>query len=281
VGSVKLRHETVTLDYGFRVGYTDVGQGIPLVFLHGLGVSARAYEELMVELAEVGFRVIGLDAVNHGRTDSMPWGHTVEDMVYVTRCALDKLKITYAIMAGHSMGGGMIVEFAARYPERVIAAVLLDAAAGAEHHEGMQMGKLHSMAPRAAQKLAGAVVDLVGDGAHAASLRDLKGWVKLTSILRSSVAGFRFIRAAYALVQADTVPLLPTLNDRKVPTAILHGELDQIVPLCAARSAAELAGADLYVVDEAFHSWMLADPRQGAELILKAVVKLLNRSDWS
>jgi pimeloyl-ACP methyl ester carboxylesterase len=275
-----LRHKTLILDDGFRVGVSEVGQGPALVFLHGMSVSTLAYEELLIELAGAGFRVIGLDAANHGRSDSLPWGHTVEDMMEVTAQAMDKLGVHYAVMVGHSMGGGIIVEFAARYPERVLAAVLLDAAAGAEHHAGTRVGSGSTFALRAARWFAGAFIDVIGDGIQAARLRSCDGNLRLMQILRSSVSGFRFVRAAYALMQADTVPLLPLLKTYKIPTAILHGELDQIVPLAAAMSAAELAGASLYVVDGVFHSWMLADPAMGANLILKAVIELLNRGDW-
>lgn len=283
---MRVTHKVVLTDDGYRVGVTEVHHphgpraGLPLVFLHGLGVSSWAYKELLVELSEYGFWVIGLDAMNHGTSGSLPWGHTVEDMMHITAKALDRLRVHSAIMVGHSMGGGMTVEFAARYPHRVLAAVLLDAAAGAEHHAGTRVGKLHTIAPRAVQKLVGAAVDIVGDGVQAIKIRGFRENLRFAKMLRSSLSGFRFVKAAYALMQADTVPLLLELDRRKVPTAILHGERDQIVPLAAARSAAKLAGASLYVLDGAFHSWMLADPEMGADHIAQAVITLLNRSDW-
>lgn len=271
---MRMTHKIVLTDDGFRVGVTEVGEGIPLVFLHGLSVSSWAYKELLFELAEYGFRAIGLDAVNHGTSGSLSWGHTVEDMMQVTAKALDRLGVRYAIMAGHSMGGGMVVEFAARYPDRVMAAVLLDAAAGAEHHAACQVGNLHTLAPRAAQKLAGAFVDVIGDAVQASRIRSVGGRMKFAKMLRQSLSGLRFVKAAYALMKADTVPLLPLLKAYKVPTAIIHGELDQIVPLAAAVSAAELAGASLYVVDGVFHSWMLADPGLAADLITLAIFNM-------
>ncbi|WP_419539592.1 alpha/beta fold hydrolase [Paraburkholderia bengalensis] len=100
-----MKHETIVLADGFRVGVSTVGTGAPLVFLHGLSVSAKAYEEMLTRLAEHGFRVIALDAANHGRSGSLPTGHTVEDMTRVTLKTLDELDIHRAIFAGHSMGG--------------------------------------------------------------------------------------------------------------------------------------------------------------------------------
>ncbi|QNL29913.1 hydrolase [Mycobacterium phage Manu] len=262
---MKLKHKTIVLDDGFRVGVSQVGTGIPLVFLHGLTVSALAYEELLIELAQRGFAVTALDAVNHGRTDSLPFGHTVEEMTRVTLRALDALDIDQAVFVGHSMGGGMVTEIAPRYPERVLAAVLLDAAAGKEHHDNLKDPL------RAVQRLSGAFVDVLGDTYQAVKLRSAAEGLSLAQTLRSSVTGFRFVRAAYALLKADTVPLLKAMKALDVRTVVVHGLADQIVPFAAGKSAAELSGGTLYVI-EGFHSWMLADPELAAEVIVFALL---------
>jgi pimeloyl-ACP methyl ester carboxylesterase len=272
---MKLKHKVITLPDGFRVGVSEVGEGTPLVFLHGLSVSALAYEELLIELAHRGYRVIGIDAPNHGRSGSLPWGHTIEDMALVIGEAAGELDIEQAVWVGHSMGGGLVVELATMSPEAVKAVVLLDAAAGAEHHAGIRVGRHPRIVITAVQKLAGAVIDVVGDGYRAAEIRSLREGLRLIKTLRASVTGFRFVRAAYALMLADTVPLLPLLDRFNVPTAIIHGELDQIVPLAAAISAADLADADLYTIDGAFHSWMVSDPDLGGELIALAIEELV------
>ncbi|AFQ97367.1 esterase/lipase [Mycobacterium phage Rebeuca] len=266
-----MKRRTIVLDDGFRVGVTQHGTGTPLVFLHGLSVSARAYEELFVELGKRGFAVTALDAVNHGRTDSLPWGHTVEDMIEVTRRAIEQLGIHHAVLVGHSMGGGMVVELAARYPDMAIAAILLDAAAGIEHHQNIRVAPSSTIPFRAVQKLAGAFIDCIGDGFHGMSLRDCEENVSLLGRLRTSLSGFRFVRAAYALMLADTPPLLEKMRANSVPTAVIHGEFDQIVPLAAGESAAEAAGGKVYVVEGGFHSWMIADPGLGADAIRVAL----------
>ncbi|AZS12961.1 hydrolase [Mycobacterium phage PotatoSplit] len=262
---MKLKHKTIVLDDGFRVGVSQVGTGVPLVFLHGLTVSALAYEELLIELAQRGFAVTALDAVNHGRTDSLPFGHTVEEMTRVTLRALDALGIDKAVFVGHSMGGGMVTEIAPRYPERVLAAVLLDAAAGKEHHANLKDPL------RATQRLSGAVVDVFGDTYQAIKLRSATEGLGLAQTLRSSFAGFRFVRAAYALLKADTEPLLKAMKALDVQTAVIHGLSDQIVPFAAGKSAAASSGSALYAV-EGFHSWMLADPELAAEVIVFALL---------
>ncbi|ASR86164.1 hydrolase [Mycobacterium phage BobSwaget] len=268
-----MKHDTIVLADGFRVGVSTVGSGVPLVFLHGLSVSGRAYEEMLNLLAGRGFRVIALDAVNHGRTGSMPWGHSVRDMAEVAVKALDALDIHRAVFAGHSMGGGMVVEIAARYPHRVAAAVLMNAAAGAEHHEANKSGNYLTLGFRAVKKLSEAVVDVAGDVAEARKTRNAEERASLVETLRKSVDGFRFMRAAWALVNADTVPLLKAMQRHGVPTAVLHSMGDQIVPYAAGVSAARLTDATFYAVD-GFHSWMLSDPELGADLVSLALLDM-------
>ncbi|AOT25419.1 esterase/lipase [Mycobacterium phage BabyRay] len=274
-----LKQMTLVLEDGFRVAVTTAGSryGIPLVFLHGLTVRARAYTDLLEELARRGFYVVAPDAVNHGDTGSLPWGHTVADMVDVVARTCSALDIAQTVIVGHSMGGGMAVEFAAAYPERTIAAVLLDAAAGQEHHDNIKVGNGSTVPLRAAQRLAGAFVDVIGDGYHAMRVRDASERLSLLDTLRQSVSSFRFVRAAYALMRADTEPLLEKMRLNEIPTVVIHGDLDQIVPHAAGVSAAEAAGADFYTVKGGFHSWMLADPEFAAEAIIFALAGVLFR----
>jgi pimeloyl-ACP methyl ester carboxylesterase len=267
----RIIESVVTLEDGFRVGVTRVGhKGTPLVFLHGLGVSARAYSELLVALADKGFRVIALDAADHGRSDSLPFGHTVADMVDITERTLAGLGITAAVMVGHSMGGGMAVEFAARYPERTMSAIILDAAAGQEHHDAIRVEPSPSLPFRAAQLLAGAVGDVIGDALRAGRVRSHRERLSLLGILRGSVSGPGVVKAAYALMRHDTVPLLKTMRDNKVPTVVMHGTKDRIIDFTSALSAAMLCGGSLFLIPGAFHSWMIAEPELGALRVAKA-----------
>ena len=69
---VRLSHHVMTLDDGHRVGVTVGGQGVPLVFLHGIALSGRAYVRLLSRLAGMGFLVVALDAAGHGVTPNLP-----------------------------------------------------------------------------------------------------------------------------------------------------------------------------------------------------------------
>ncbi|AUV62017.1 esterase/lipase [Mycobacterium phage SWU2] len=259
----------LVLPSGFRIAVTTAGEKYwpALVLLHGLSVSAKAYEELITQLSDHGYYVIAPDVPNHGDSGSLPWGHTIGDIAEIVDETLSVLDIERAVFVGHSMGGGLVVEIAALFPWLVKAAVLMDAAAGKEHHEGVAVAPGRTIPRRAARIALGSLVDVLGDGYAAMRSRTHTERLSLLSMLRESVGGFRFVKVAHALMRADTVPLLERMRADGVPTAVIHGECDQIVPLAAGISAAVAANADLYVVAGGFHSWMLADPELAAELI--------------
>jgi len=279
--TAKPRHDTIVLDDGFRVAVTSVGSrhGTPLVFLHGLGMSAAAYTEMLELLAGRGFSVTALDAADHGGTDPLPWGHTVADMAEITTRALDALGIRAAVMVGHSMGGAMVAEFAAKHPERVLAAILLDAAAGEDYHDAVRADASPTLPLRTVQFLAGAGADLIGDGLRAWRLRSFQECLQFSHRLRQSISGPNCMRAGYALMRHDTAPLLKAMRDKAVPTVILHGTRDRIVPVLAGAHAAKLSGGKLYLVQDRYHSWMLSEPKLAATVVDTALtaVQTLDR----
>ena len=110
----------MTLDDGHRVGVTVGGQGVPLVFLHGIALSGRAYVRLLSRLAGMGFLVVALDAAGHGVTPNLPRNAAdLSDRVDLTLRALDALGVRRAVFMGHSMGGRMVIQLAAVAPERM------------------------------------------------------------------------------------------------------------------------------------------------------------------
>ncbi len=151
----------MTLDDGHKVGVTVGGQGVPLVFLHGIALSGRAYVRLLSRLAGMGFLVVALDAAGHGVTPNLPRNAAdLSHRVDLTLRALDALGVRKAVFMGHSMGGRMIIQLAAVAPERVLAAVLLNAAAGSPFDESIRTPVRSPR--RAAQAVLNAAYDAPG-----------------------------------------------------------------------------------------------------------------------
>jgi pimeloyl-ACP methyl ester carboxylesterase len=69
---IRLTHHLLTLEDGHEVGVSVGGRGVPLVFMHGLALSRRAYLRMLSRIAGLGFLIIAIDAAGHGDTRNLP-----------------------------------------------------------------------------------------------------------------------------------------------------------------------------------------------------------------
>src|SRR5215213_7850249 len=105
---------------GHRVGVAVGGQGVPL--------TDRLYLQTLSRLAACGFRVVAVDVAGSGISDD---GKGLDEYGRLLGRVLDTLEVERAVLAGHSLGGRLVTELAARRPERVVALLLVDASVGA------------------------------------------------------------------------------------------------------------------------------------------------------
>jgi alpha/beta hydrolase fold len=165
------------------------------------------------------------------------------------------------------MGGRMAIQLAAVAPERVLAAVLFDAAAGASFDE-IVSGLLKS--PRKTLRAIVATAYDTNMDPSRLEAAERGGYLRMLATVAGrnarhpgAVAG-----AGRAIVQSgDYTPMLHVMREQQIPTMVLHGEKDLIVPFDAAVDMADDADATLYKVPDAYHSWMIANPRQGADAV--------------
>ncbi len=258
----------MTLDDGHKVGVTIGGKGVPLVFLHGIALSGRAYVRLLSRLAGMGFLVVALDAAGHGVTPNLPRNAAdLSHRVDLTLRTLDALGVRKAVFMGHSMGGRMIIQLAALAPDRVLAAVLLNAAAGSPFDESIRTPVRSPR--RAAQAVLNAAYDAPADPRRLPAperrryMRQMAG--ALARNVRTPLGLPGAVRAIIA--SGDYTPMLEAMRQHGVPTIIVHGENDLVVPFESAKDMAERADGTLYRVPGAYHSWMLANPRHGADMV--------------
>lgn len=267
-GRVRLSHHVLELDDGHQVGLTVGGGGVPLVFLHGLALNHRAYLEMLRHLAGMGFLVVAIDAAGHGDTDALRSHNTrVADFAELTVRVVDALGIAQAVFVGHSMGGRMVIELAASAPERVLAAVLLNAAAGARFDR--LLAGMTGPAPRA---IRGFLTLLRGTGHEVTgvSVARVIHWARCLSNAVSE--NFRRpmgpVRALRALLRStDSTAPLRVMRDYGIPTLVFHGDEDFIVPFETAHDVAEDSGGTLYPLYGAGHSWMIADPQHASDTL--------------
>lgn len=257
----------VELDDGHHVGLMIGGQGIPLVFLHGIALNTRVYTRFLSRLSGYGFRVIALDAPAHGHTAALP-GSTFRDGVDLTIRTMDALGIRRAVVVGHSMGGRATIELAAACPERVAVGVLLDAAGG-DSFDATADHAFESLATLPI-RLAGGIVDTAVDWWRCNSWRDrqLYGFALAAALgrwggqPRSLAAVMRAVAGS-----SPTGELLRRARDCGVPFMVVHARNDMVVPWENAVTMARHSGGTLHSVRHAYHSWMIADPQRGADTL--------------
>lgn len=116
----------MTLEYnGTPVYFSSKGQGKPLVLLHGFLESSKIWDLFLEELAATR-QVICIDLPGHGDTGILGEVHSMELMAQVLYSVLEKLNVSRATIAGHSMGGYAGLAFAELYPEKVSGLVLMN-----------------------------------------------------------------------------------------------------------------------------------------------------------
>lgn len=262
VRAPRLARHTITLDDGHVVGLAVSGRGIPIVVIHGFTAEGFLYAQTLNRLVKRGFKVVAIDMASHGSTQGLPLGGgSLQAYGELLGRAVDELGIRKAIFAGHSMGGRCVAEFASLHTERVVALLLLDAIVG-DTWDRMTMA--FRVAPWLMPPFG---VALVGDSLSTVPmLSDREQAVKFLRLFAPTLVGhalqpWRLIGPALSIVRsAPSRPLLEHLEAEMVPTFVIHGDRDAIVPICTARDVARRSGGTLVTVHGGGHSWLLKDP---------------------
>ncbi|MEO8601913.1 MAG: alpha/beta hydrolase [bacterium] len=251
---------TITTKDGTQLYYNDWGSGPPVVFSHGWPLSADAFEDQMYCLASHGYRCIAHDRRGHGRS-SQPWnGNDLDTYADDLAELVESLDLKDAIHVGHSTGGGEVARYIGRHgTKRVSKAVLIGA-----------IPPLMLKTPANPGGLPVAVFDQLRAGVQAdrsAFWRELSlpfyGYnrpgakisegVRESFWLQSMMAGFP---ASYFCIKAfSETDLSEDLKRFDVPTLVLHGDDDQIVPIGASAllSSKMIKNAKLVVYKGAPH----------------------------
>lgn len=255
----RLRRRTVILDDGHRVGVSICGDGVPLVMVHGIIAEGMLYARTLRRLAGMGFRVIAIDSAGHGRSAPLgASGWSWDAYVDLHERVLDELGIRKAVLMGHSMGGRIVVDLAARQPDRALAVIPIDAAIGRPFD---QMTKAIRYAPPLFPVGIGLLLlDTAASG--------VRGRREMGSVARLAAPSILDrVRSVPSLLPAFVATLRPrsstamltTLRDAGVPVVVIHGDRDLVTWFASGRAAAAAAGGHLVRVEGGGHSWLLED----------------------
>jgi len=245
---------------GTQIYYKDWGNGEPVVFSHGWPLSADAWEDQMLFLGERGYRVIAHDRRGHGRS-SQPWtGNDMDTYADDLAALVELLDLRNAIHVGHSTGGGEVARYIGRHGTKKVAGAVL-------------IGAIPPLMLKTAANPGGLPMEVFDEirknvlGDRSQFFKELSApfyganrpGAKVSQGLRDSFwlqgmqAGFK---NAFDCIKAfSETDQTEDLKKFDVPTLIIHGDDDQIVPIGASAvlSSKLIKGSTLKVYPGASH----------------------------
>lgn len=249
---------TIKVEDGAEIFFKDWGEGQPVVFSHGWPLSADAFEDQMFFLASAGYRCIAHDRRGHGRS-SQPWtGNDLDTYADDLAALVRALDLREVVHVGHSTGGGEVTRYIGRHgTDQVAKAVLIGAIPplmlkGVKNPDGTPIEAFDALrsAVQADRSRFWKDLSLPFYGYNRPGAAISEG-VREAFWLQGMMAGFP---ASYFCIKAfSETDLTQDLARFDVPTLVIHGSDDQIVPIKASamRSSKMIKDAKLLVYDGA------------------------------
>ena len=257
---------------GMQIAYDDKGNGLPILFIHGFPLDRTLWTAQAATILKI-CRTISIDLRGHGESQAIPGPYTMKMLAQDCNSLLNKLEITEpVILCGLSMGGYVTLEFYRQYPSRVAGLILAATRSGADSAEGRanrdkaifearQQGVISIVDSMLPKMLAQYTYK------HRPELiRPLRAMMLRTS-LDGAIGALEGMKN-----RSDSTPILTSI---RIPTLILHGAEDQIIPITVAKAMQTVIfDSTLRILPEAGHLLNLEQP----DLFNQAILDFLATS---
>jgi pimeloyl-ACP methyl ester carboxylesterase len=240
--AVEIRSKGVVLKDNTVVHYLEAGQGPVLVLVHGLGASAESWRDSIRYLAR-GYRVVALDLPGYGKSDKPRSNYSIEYHAAALNDFIDALGRDKVALVGNSMGGWIAAMVALKNPEKISHLILVDSA-GLRRDAAASPINLN---PATKEEMRALLLALFSNKSLVTEKLVNDQW-EYRKDIRSTV------QATLESFKAKLPLLDERLKDIKIPTLIIWGRDDALIPLeYAEKFAKGIPGSKLVVIDSAGH----------------------------
>jgi non-heme chloroperoxidase len=250
----------ITMEDGTQIYFKDWGEGQPVVFSHGWPLNADAWESQMVFLAQNGYRTIAHDRRGHGRSSQPSGGNEMDTYADDLATLIETLDLRGAVLIGHSTGGGEVTRYIGRHgTSRVAKAVLVDAVPPLvlkteANPEGLPIEVFDDLRAQVAADYSQLCKDWASGPFYGANRpgAEVSQGIQDAFWFQAIQGGLKNV---YECIKAfSETDFTEDLKKFDVPTLIVHGDDDQIVPIGMSMLSSKLVeDATLKVYEGAPH----------------------------
>jgi non-heme chloroperoxidase len=260
---------------GTRLYHLDWGTGAPVVFSHAWGLNADLWEFPMTELSERGLRCVAYDRRGHGRSSDPGRGYDFDTLADDLAAVLDRLDLRGVTLVGHSMGGGEVARYLSRHGAARIARTVLVSAVTPivgrkpDYPAGTDPQVVEAFIAALKKDRPGTVSAGLPlfTGAHREVSPAMSQWLA-NQFLRASAKAA--IECQRAIAGAD---FRPDMRAFTIPTLIIHGDDDQVLPLDqhGRATAQAIRGSELRIYPGGPHGAPLTDKERFTQDLLSFI----------
>jgi len=268
------RSEFIEVEKNVRLHVSDVGEGRPVVLIHGWPLSDAMYEYQYAALMKNGYRAIGITLRGFGQSDK-PYGkYNYDVFADDIKVVLEELQIENAVLGGFSFGGATVIRFVSKYKNQHVSKLaLFGAAAPCEVRRdgfpyGLPMEILNSLIELNSVNRPQLIEEFgkLFAASETALPKNISGWL----------AGIQLQSSQYAMDQGLHMirdsDLRGDLEHISIPTAIFHGKLDKLCPFELAEQLHKgIANSKLIVFEASGHALFLEERLKFNDELIKFI----------